>query len=146
MECFYNKYSNNQVMLNMFFLLNIHFMRVFNFAHADVPVIYSSKTEIDTASVPKFICTKTIRWFFCVCTTLNLEVYLEPIRTIGHFTTSWSALKKGTLSRKCCIYHMYSSKYVFSQTFNSLLCTQVNDEYIRPVCFSFMGSWRSLSL
>ena len=38
-------------MLNMFFLLNIHFMRVLNFAHADVPVKYSSKTEIDTASV-----------------------------------------------------------------------------------------------
>lgn len=51
MECLYNKYSNNQVMLNMFYLLNIYFMRVLNCAHADIPVIYSFKTEIDTASV-----------------------------------------------------------------------------------------------
>ena len=50
-ECLYNKYSNNQVMFNMFYLLDIYFMWVLNCAHADVPVIYSSETEIDTASV-----------------------------------------------------------------------------------------------
>ena len=39
-ECLYNKYSNNQIMFKMFYLLNIYFMRVLNCAH-----------EIDTASV-----------------------------------------------------------------------------------------------
>ena len=56
-ECIYNKYSNNQVMFNMLYLLTIDFMRVLNCA--DVPVIYSSETEIDTAFV---------------CQSLNLTV------------------------------------------------------------------------
>ena len=72
-------------------------MRVLNYA--DVSVIYSSETEIDTVSVCKNISVLS-RFgdseFSSVCTTLKLEVYPEPFSTwtIGNFTTSWSALKK----------------------------------------------------
>ena len=71
-ECIYNKYSNNQVMFNMLYLLTIDFMRVLNCA--DVPVIYSSETEIDTACVCKNL-TVLSRFddsdFSSVCTALK---------------------------------------------------------------------------
>ena len=81
----------------MLYLLNIDFMRVLNCA--DVLVIYTSETEIDTEGVCKNI--SVLSWFgdsefSSVCTILKLEVYPEPFSTctIGNFTTSWSALKK----------------------------------------------------
>lgn len=49
----YNKYSNNQVIFNMLYLLNFDFMNVLNCA--DVLVIYTSETEIDTEGVCKNI-------------------------------------------------------------------------------------------
>ena len=61
-------------MFNMWYLLTIDFMRVLSCA--DVPVIYSSETEIDTACVCKNLnLTVLSRFgdsdFFSVCTALK---------------------------------------------------------------------------
>ena len=66
----YNKYSNNQVMFIMLYLLTIDFMRVLNCA--DVPVIYSPETEIDTA---------------CVCTNLTVLSRFDDSDFSSVFTT-----------------------------------------------------------
>ena len=71
-ECIYNKYSKNQVMFNILYLLIIEFMRFLNCA--DVPVIYSSETEIDAACVGKNLTVLSrfgVSNFSSVCTAFK---------------------------------------------------------------------------